>query len=92
MLLAITDKEGGRPGMTVANSNGTYDIGPMQFNFAYLMELRQCGFAQPMSRLKVAIRMDRGYPSRLAVEATIVVRHWKFVGQRGQLPVANSRI
>lgn len=43
IMLAIAEKEGGRPGMLVANKNGTYDIGPMQFNSAYLLELRQYG-------------------------------------------------
>lgn len=43
IMLAIAEKEGGRPGILVANKNGTYDIGPMQFNSAYLLELRQYG-------------------------------------------------
>jgi len=43
ILLAIAEKEGGKPGMVVANRNGTYDIGPMQFNSAYLHELRKYG-------------------------------------------------
>ncbi|PHV39213.1 conjugal transfer protein TrbN [Janthinobacterium sp. BJB304] len=43
ILLAIAEKEGGRPGMIVANKNDTYDIGPMQFNSAYLLQLRQYG-------------------------------------------------
>ena len=45
ILLAIAEKEGGKPGMVVANSNGTYDIGPMQFNSDYLNELRKYGIA-----------------------------------------------
>ena len=43
ILLAIAEKEGGKPEMVIANKNGTYDIGPMQFNSAYLLELRQYG-------------------------------------------------
>lgn len=43
ILLAIAEKEGGKPGMVVANKNGTYDIGPMQFNTVYLHELRKYG-------------------------------------------------
>lgn len=31
ILLAITEKERGKTGMAVANKNGTYDIGTMQF-------------------------------------------------------------
>ncbi|MGK5078745.1 conjugal transfer protein TrbN [Janthinobacterium sp. HLX7-2] len=45
ILLAIAEKEGGRPGMFVANKNGTYDIGPMQFNSAYLRELARHGIS-----------------------------------------------
>lgn len=45
IMLAIAEKEGGRPGMVVANRNGTYDIGPMQFNSNYLNELRKYGIA-----------------------------------------------
>ena len=32
ILLAIAEKEGGRPGQWVRNSNGTHDVGSMQFN------------------------------------------------------------
>ncbi len=45
ILLAIAEKESGRPRMVNINKNGTYDIGPMQFNSAYLHELRQYGIA-----------------------------------------------
>lgn len=38
-LLAVSDTEGGKPGLKVKNTNGTYDIGTMQFNTAYLKEL-----------------------------------------------------
>ena len=45
ILLAIAEKEGGKPGMFIANKNGTYDIGPMQFNTTYLLELRKHGIS-----------------------------------------------
>ncbi len=32
ILLAIAEKEGGKPGQWVSNSNGTHDVGSMQFN------------------------------------------------------------
>ncbi|MBK9663459.1 MAG: conjugal transfer protein TrbN, partial [Nitrosomonas sp.] len=32
ILLAIAEKEGGKPGQWVRNNNGTYDVGVMQFN------------------------------------------------------------
>ncbi|MFT4059274.1 MAG: transglycosylase SLT domain-containing protein [Legionella sp.] len=43
ILLAIAEKESGRPGQWVKNSNGTYDVGSMQLNTAYLKELAQFG-------------------------------------------------
>ncbi|MBY0241067.1 MAG: conjugal transfer protein TrbN [Burkholderiaceae bacterium] len=43
MLLAVADKEGGRPGLVVRNKNGTSDIGTMQFNSAYVATLAPYG-------------------------------------------------
>lgn len=43
ILLAIAEKEGGRPGQRVPNSNGTEDVGPLQFNTAYLRDLAAYG-------------------------------------------------
>ena len=43
ILLAIAEKEGGKPGQWVRNSNGTHDVGSMQFNTAYLSDLAQYG-------------------------------------------------
>lgn len=43
ILLAIAEKEGGKPGQWVRNSNGTHDVGPMQFNTAYLGDLARYG-------------------------------------------------
>jgi len=43
ILLAIAEKEGGKPGQWVSNSNGTHDIGSMQFNTAYLVDLEPHG-------------------------------------------------
>lgn len=43
ILLALAEKEGGKPGQWVRNTNGTYDVGPMQFNSAYLKELMPHG-------------------------------------------------
>ncbi|MFC0860600.1 hypothetical protein ACFHYR_10735 [Pasteurella multocida] len=44
-LLAVADTEGGKPGQWVKNSNGTYDVGAMQFNTSYLKELEKHGIA-----------------------------------------------
>ena len=46
ILLAIAEKEGGRPGQRVRNKNGTYDVGVMQFNTAYLRDLTQYGIGE----------------------------------------------
>lgn len=43
MMLAVAEQEGGRPGLWRANANGTSDVGPMQFNTAYLKALSKYG-------------------------------------------------
>lgn len=43
IVLAVAEKEGGKPGQWVRNTNGTHDVGPMQFNTAYLAELGRYG-------------------------------------------------
>lgn len=43
ILLAIAEKEGGKPGQWVQNKNGTHDVGAMQFNTAYLRDLSKYG-------------------------------------------------
>ena len=45
-MLAVAEQEGGRPGLRVKNQNGTYDLGAMQFNTAYLGELRKYGISE----------------------------------------------
>ena len=42
-LLAVAEQERGRPGQRRGNDNGTVDIGPMQFNSAYLRQLERFG-------------------------------------------------
>lgn len=41
LLAGIYKAEGGKPGMEVANTNGTYDLGPMQINTLWLPELSE---------------------------------------------------
>jgi hypothetical protein len=73
IVLAIAEKEGGRPGQWVSNRNGTHDVGPMQFNTAYLLDLARYGitpddvamagcysFDLAAWRLRQHIRMDTG--------------------------------
>ena len=43
IMLAIAEKEGGKPGQLVRNTNGTYDVGYMQFNTSYLRTLAKYG-------------------------------------------------
>lgn len=43
IVLAVAAQEGGKPGQWVRNRNGTYDVGPMQFNTSYLRELSRYG-------------------------------------------------
>jgi hypothetical protein len=43
ILLAIAEKENGKPGQWVRNANGTHDVGPMQFNTGYLKQLQHFG-------------------------------------------------
>jgi hypothetical protein len=73
IVLAIAEKEGGRPGQWVSNRNGTHDVGPMQFNTAYLSDLARYGitandvamagcysFDLAAWRLRQHLRKDKG--------------------------------
>lgn len=43
IILAVAEKENGKPGFRRMNDNGTYDVGPMQFNTGYLADLAPYG-------------------------------------------------
>jgi hypothetical protein len=43
VLLAVAEIENGKPGQRVRNVNGTFDVGPLQFNTAYLEKLVRYG-------------------------------------------------
>lgn len=45
IVLAVAEKEAGKPGQWVQNTNGTHDVGYMQFNTAYLKELSRYGIS-----------------------------------------------
>ncbi len=73
IVLAVAEKEGGKPGQWVRNSNGTHDVGPMQFNTTYLRDLARYGitaddvaaagcysFDLAAWRLRMHIRNDKG--------------------------------
>jgi hypothetical protein len=72
-VLAVAEKEAGKPGQWVRNANGTHDVGPMQFNTAYLSERARYGitandvaasgcypFDLAAWRLRQHIRNDKG--------------------------------
>lgn len=44
IFLAVVELEGGKPGQYLRNKNGTYDIGPLQFNSAYINTLPNVSF------------------------------------------------
>lgn len=73
IVLAVAEKEGGKPGQWVRNSNGTHDVGPMQFNTKYLRDLARFGitaddvaasgcYSYDLAawRLRMHIRNDKG--------------------------------
>lgn len=73
IVLAVAEKESGKPGQWVKNSNGTHDVGPMQFNTSYLGDLARYGitandvaaagcysFDLAAWRLRQHIRNDKG--------------------------------
>lgn len=73
ILLAVAEKEGGQPYQWVKNTNGTFDVGPMQFNTGYLRTLNRYGissadvgargcYAYDLAawRLRRHIRYDKG--------------------------------
>ena len=43
LLLAVAEKENGKPGQWMRNANGTHDVGPLQFNTGYLKQLARFG-------------------------------------------------
>jgi hypothetical protein len=43
IVLAVAEKEGGKPGQWRPNRNGTHDVGSMQFNTAYVTDLARHG-------------------------------------------------
>jgi hypothetical protein len=73
IVLAVAEKEAGKPGQWVRNTNGTHDVGSMQFNTTYLRDLARYGittndvaaagcysFDLAAWRLRMHIRNDKG--------------------------------
>lgn len=42
-VLAVAEQEGGRPGIAVRNTNGSFDLGALQLNTAYVRTLSRYG-------------------------------------------------
>jgi soluble lytic murein transglycosylase-like protein len=55
-LLAVLKTEGGRLGSFIKNTNGTYDIGPMQINTVHLEDL-----ARTLSTTKATVAQKLAY-------------------------------
>ncbi|HLP81977.1 MAG TPA: transglycosylase SLT domain-containing protein [Nitrosomonas sp.] len=73
IMLAVAEKEAGKPRQWVRNTNGTHDVGPMQFNTSYIRDLARYGitandvavagcysFDLAAWRLRMHIRNDKG--------------------------------
>jgi hypothetical protein len=45
IILGVAEIEGGKPGQYVPNDNGTFDVGTMQFNTAFLSTLEKYGIS-----------------------------------------------
>jgi soluble lytic murein transglycosylase-like protein len=46
LIISVLEVEQGKVGQTTKNTNGTYDIGPMQINSTWLSELNTYGITQ----------------------------------------------
>src|SRR3954470_14643627 len=57
VLLGILNVEGGRIGQAVGNTNGTYDLGPMQINTIWIPELANYWGVSPGAAMR-AVRDD----------------------------------
>jgi hypothetical protein len=92
LLLAVAEKEGGKVNWWVRNSNGSYDVGPMQFNTQYLRTLSAHGITER------DVAAPGCYPYRLA--AWRIARHLTLDGgdlwtraanYHSRTPTLNSR-
>ena len=98
ILSAVLAVEGGRTGMRTRNSNGSYDMGPMQINSTWLPELRRRGISE--------YDVTHDYCTNILVGAWILARelqraggpqmntaeYWQAVGRyNSRTPYFNSR-
>jgi len=78
ILNAILSVEGGRTGMKKHNSNGSYDMGPMQINSSWLPELRRRGISE--------YDVTHDYCTNILVGSWILAREL----QRAGIPLINT--
>jgi hypothetical protein len=77
VLVGIYKVEGGRVGQEVRNTNGSYDLGPMQINTIWMKELAQY-WNVPQSTAKRLVRDDAC--TNMGVAAWILRRHYQETG------------
>lgn len=69
-ILAVAEQEAGKPGQAVRNTNGTYDLGALQFNTSYMRTLSKYGIRYE------DVQAQGCYPYQLA--AWRIRRHVQF--------------
>ncbi len=74
ILLGILQVEGGRVGQEVRNTNGSYDLGPMQINTVWVPELAKAWNVDPKTA-KTWIRDDAC--TNIHVSAWILKNHYR---------------
>ncbi len=72
LLAGIYKAEGGRPGLAVANTNGSYDLGPMQINTLWMPELAKI-WGISVENAKIRVRDD--VCTNVSVAAWILRNH-----------------
>ncbi len=77
VLLGIYKVEGGKVGQQVGNTNGSYDLGPMQINTIWMRELSNY-WKVPESTAKRLVRDDAC--TNMGVAAWILRRHLQETG------------
>lgn len=60
LIAAVLTTEGGKPGMTTPNTNGSFDYGPMQINTVWLNSLQHFGYTAEQIRDDACINVWLG--------------------------------
>ncbi len=72
LLAGIYRAEGGKPGLEVSNTNGSYDLGPMQINTIWLPELAK---QWEISEEEAKVRVRDNTCANIDVAAWILRQH-----------------